>query len=177
MFRNKFKVNKLTQIIKVKLDTKAIKKVYIIVLSKNDNKITEYIKDEFLNYFIYVLKDLKVEEIFLLIKSCSNNKIFLEIIFDNIGDYEIKEKDFYSASKSPNFKLYELFIENGYFSEPSYKKTMYFEAIVKLSNKLTSDIYYLTIPFKIFSNLIEKNEDEFLSKFKNSFYRRKYKKP
>ena len=169
MERNKMKVNNLTQIIEVKLDRKAIKKVYIKVLSKNDNKITDYIKDEFSNFFFYDIKDFTVDEIYLLIKSCSNNKRFLKLIFNNIDDYAIKEEDFYSTSKSPNFKLYELFIENGYINEPLYLETSYFEAIGKMTGKLSLDIKDLKIPFSKLSNLIEKNEDEFLSKLKLVF--------
>ena len=66
---NKYKVNNLTKIIEEKFDSKTIKEIYIKVLSKNNNKVTEYVNDEFSRYFINNLRDLNAEGIYFLIKS------------------------------------------------------------------------------------------------------------
>ena len=169
MMKNKYKVNYLTKIIEDKFNKKGIKEIYINVLSKNYNEVTEYVNEEFSNYFINNLNDLNDEGIYFLIKSCSNNKKFLEKIFNNISNFAINENDFYSPNKSPNFELYELFVNNGYVNEPLYLQTNYFETIGELVGKLFLDIKDLKIPFLKVSDIIDKNKNLFLAKLKLIF--------
>ena len=171
MVKNNIKIKKFTKIIENynNFDSKKIKEIYIFVLSKNNDKITEKVNEEFSNYFLNNLKDLNAEGIYLLIKSCSNNKQFLQKIFNNIENYAIKEDDFYSPNKSPNFELYELFVKNKYINEPSYLDTQYFESIGVLISKIYLEIKDLKIPFLKISDLIDRNKEEFLSKLKLVF--------
>ena len=169
MMKYKYKVKDITKIIEEKFEIKSVKDIYIQLLSKNNNELTEYIKEEFSNYFIYNLQYLNAEGIYFLIKSCSNNKKFLKTIFNNINDFVINENDFFSPNKSPNFELYELFIKNGYVNDIEYLATSYFEKIGILISKIFSDIKDLKISFLKVSDLIDKNKDLFLSKIKLIF--------
>jgi aryl carrier-like protein len=176
MVKNNIKVNKFTTIIEnYKFDQNRIKEIYIYILAKNNDKITEKVNEDFSNYFINNLRDLNAEGIYFLIKSCSNNKNFLKKIFNNIENYAISENDFFIPNKSPNFELYELFVKNGYINEPSYFETKYFETIAVLINKIFLEIKELRIPFLKISDLFENNKNEFLSKLKLVFINEKTK--
>ena len=169
VYQCKYNINKLTSLIERKFMPETIKEIYIKVLSKNDEKLTEYVNEEFSKYFIRNLQGLNIEAIYSLIKSCSSNIKFLQVIFDNIENFAIEEKDFYSPSRSPNFELFELFVKNGYVNEPHYFETKYFSKIAKLNDKLFFDIKELKIPFLKISDLIEKDKEGFKSKLKLIF--------
>ena len=169
MARNRTNVNNLTKLIEEKLDSKTIKEVYIKVLSKNNEKVTQYVNEEIAKYFTNNLHDLNADGIYFLIKSCANNKQFLSIIFNKIDNYAIEEKDFYSLNISQNFELYKLFVENGYINDVTYLDTNYFRKIGKLNNKIFFDIKDLKVSFLKISDLLEKNKDGFLSKLKLVF--------
>ena len=71
MVKNKIKINKFTKIIEnYKFDQNRIKEIYIYILAKNNDKITEKVNEEFSKYFINKLTDLNAEGIYFLIKSC-----------------------------------------------------------------------------------------------------------
>ena len=157
-------INLFTNVIEKKFDTKTINEIYIKILLKNDDKVTEKVNEEFSRYFINKIINLNAEEIYQLIKSCSNNHHFLKKIFNNIDNYILNEDDFYSSVKSTNFQLYELFVTNGYINNENYYNTKYFGKIAKITSKLYFNIKELKIPFLLLSDLIDKNRDEFLNR-------------
>ena len=168
--KNKIKINKFTNIIEnYRFEPNRVKEIYIYVLSKNNDIITEKVNEEFSKYFIKNLKDLNAQGIYLLIKSCSNNKHFLQKIFNSIENYTINENDFYAPNKSSNFELYELFVKNNYINDPFYLDTSYFESIGVLISKIYLEIKELRIPFLKISDLIENNNDVFLTKLRLVF--------
>ena len=164
---NQYNINlsKFTSIIENNIIDSNIKKnIYIFVLSKNDNKITNYVINEFSQYFLNNLKDLNEEGIYNLIKACSNNKNFLIELFNKIEEYSININDFYNGFKTKKWNLYELFKNNGYIEK--YKDTNYCKLITKLIEDFYLDCTDLNIKYKEIYHLIENHTETFKSKLK-----------
>ena len=157
-----------------------IRKVYIYILTKNDDKINnnKNIIDKFINYFIDIIDELDAKGIYYIIKSCDSNKKFLIKIFNNkeiVNTFVYTEDDIYSPKASPNLDLYKLFIDNKYIEDIDYLNTKYFESISELNNKLYLDLNDLNISYLIISDLIHNNPQIFYSKIKLIFINDKNK--
>ena len=148
------------------LDQKFIKEIYIYILSKNEKKITKNVIDEFSKFFINNLKNINAQGIYLLINACSKNVEFLKKIFDNIQNYTITLNDIYSPDISPNFELYELFVNNNYLNDINYIETEYMSSTLGINNEIYFNIKDLKISYLKISDLLKNHEQNFLHKLK-----------
>jgi hypothetical protein len=161
MVNKKTNIKRLTNILQDYLDSECIKDLYIYILSKNNDNVTEKISEEFfLKYLINYLNQLNEEKIYCLIKSCSKNKYFLSTIFNSIENLAISENDFYNNKDSGNIKLYELLSIKGYNN--NFSNTKYFESSNNFRRKFLVKLEKLNVPYLKILNIIE--NDSFLSK-------------
>ena len=158
MVNNNINIQELTNILeKSYLSPECIKDLYINILSKNNDYVTEKVSEEFSNYLTNYLNQLNEDGIYVLIESCSKNKQFLLKIFNNIEKFVISENDFYNKKESANLKLYKLFLSNGYNKDSSFSKTKYFKSSNEFTKYFLSKLENLQIPYLKIMNIIENN--------------------
>ena len=139
-----------------------VNKIYIDLLSKYGDDISQKTKKIIAKFFTETPHNMNPDTLLYLISSCPN---CLKNIFENLEQYNITKEDFLKLEDTDNYKLYKDLLDNNYLDKNEIKNTYYIKVSKDIANKLIKDIEQGELTFKEISIFyLNKPEDKLNNK-------------
>ena len=127
----------LNNIIQKYFNIGLVNKIYINLLSKYGDDISQKTKAIISKFFTETPDNINPEILLILIYKFQN---FTKIIFQSLEKYYIKKEDFLEFEDTNEYKLFKGLLDNNFLEKKEFINTYYFQNAKDITNKLIKDI-------------------------------------
>ena len=127
----------LTSNIQKNFNAKLVNKIYINLLSKYGDEISQKAKKIIAKFFTQTPDNMNPDTLLYLISNCPK---CVKNIFQSLEKYYIKKEDFLKLEDTDKYKLFKGLLENNYLDKQEFQNTYYIQNSIDITNKLIRDI-------------------------------------
>ena len=151
----------LNNIIQKYFNIGLVNKIYINLLSKYGDDISQKTKAIISKFFTETPDNMNPEILLILIYKFQN---FTKIIFQSLEKYYIKKEDFLEFEDTNEYKLFKGLLDNNFLEKKEFINTYYFQNAKDITNKLIKDIERGELTFSEISIFYIKRPEDKLEK-------------
>ena len=118
-------------------NSKFINQIYINLLSKYGDEISQKAKQIIAKFFTETPDNMNPDTLLYLISNCPK---CAKNIFQNMEKFYIKKEDFLKLEDTDKYKLFKGLLDNNYLEKKEIQNTYYLQNIIDTTNKLKMDI-------------------------------------
>jgi len=149
--------NFLTEKLQKSLNAKSVNEIYLTLLSRYKDLISQGTRNIITNFFIKNESNKNIETLLYLIKNCPE---LCENILQNIDEYIIKREDLLEPKENNKLLLFKGLLEEGLLEKPEYNETYYVEKVKFAVQSIQKEINSKEILYRDISKLYSKDKND-----------------